>query len=60
MSCPNQRIRNLAWDPLEQLRREIDLEPIHDLDVRAPIAPEELAILELVLDEDTDTEEQAG
>jgi hypothetical protein len=63
MNCVYQRVQRLALDPLEQLRREIELDPIEQPDepeVRAPRSREEIAIFELVWGEDTSTAEEEG
>lgn len=58
MSCAYSRVQRLALDPLEQLRREIELYPIDDADerrVRPPSSREESDIFEFVWVEDIKT-----
>jgi hypothetical protein len=57
MSCPYERIHRLALDPLEQLRREIELDTADEPEVRAPSTRDELDVFELVWVEDINAEE---
>lgn len=57
MSCRYERIRRLALDPVEQLRREIEINTADEPEVRAPSTQDELAIFELVWVEDINAEE---
>jgi len=59
MSDAAHRKRQLARDPLEMLRREMDLWPSEEPDVRGPMSDEERAVFELVWREDLTMDEES-
>ena len=52
-------LKGLEHDPLETLRREMDLWPSEDPEVRAPMSDGERAVFEMVWREDSTMDEES-
>jgi len=59
MSYAAHRKRQIETDPLEVLRREMDLWASEEPDVRGPMSDEERAVFELVFREDLTMDEES-